>query len=109
MPVETDENYQRDANHGQQIRNTTNSKLGLVLDCVPTNETAAACAEAIGTTGGKYANLLGQEGPRADVESVFFLVYSVSGESYICEGEHYYADKYFLVHGSKFAEVAEQL
>ena len=47
--------------------------------------------------------------PRPDVESIFFLGYSVSGESFICEGDQYDADEEFFVHGVKFAEVAEQL
>lgn len=108
-PLETDQNLQRDPNHGQQIRRDTNSSLSLVLDCVSTDTTAAACAEAIGTVGGKYANLLDSKCPRADVESTFFLGYSVSGESYIFEGEHYDANEDFFKHGVKFAEVADKL
>ena len=101
--------FQHDPNHGQNIRNETNSELALVLDCVSTNATAAACAEAIGTAGGKYANLLDSKCPRDDVESIFFLGYSVSGESYIFEGEHYDVDEDFFKHGVNFAEVADQV
>jgi hypothetical protein len=80
-----------------------------VLDCVSTDSTAQACAEAIGTTGGKYVNLLGSKCPRADVESTYFLGYSVSGEDYIFEGEHYKADQEFFEHGIEFAKIAESL
>lgn len=107
--VETDENHQRDANHDQQICKDTNPNLSLVLNCVSTNDTAGASAEAIGTAGERYANLLDSKCPRADVQSVLFLGYSISGESYIFEGEHYDADEHFFFHGVKFAKVAEQL
>ena len=67
------------------------------------------CAEAIGTAGGKYVNLLDSKCPREDVESIFFLGYSVSGEDYIFEGEQYKADKDFFAHGIEFAKTAERL
>ena len=54
-------------------------------------------------------NLLDSKCPRADVESIFFLGYSVSGEGYIFEGEHYEADEEFFVHGVEFAKTAEKL
>lgn len=81
----------------------------MVLDCVSTESTAAACAEAIGPAGGKYANLLGSVCPRDDVESIFFLGYSASGESYIFEGEKYEADSAFFNHAVKFTEVADKV
>lgn len=40
---------------------------------------------------------------------MFFLGYSVTGEAYGFEGEHYDADKEFLDHGIKFAQIAEEL
>ena len=81
----------------------------MVLDCASTDSTAAACAEAFGSAGGKYVNLLDSKCPRVDVESIFFLGYSVSGESYIFEGEHYDADEDFFNHIVEFAEVADKL
>ena len=106
---DSDRTYQRDPEHGKQIRKDTNSQLALVLDCVSTDDTAQACAEAIGTAGGKYVNLLDSKCPREDVQSIFFLGYSVSGESYIFEGEHYEADREFLVHGVEFAKTVEKV
>ncbi len=109
MSTSTYKTCQHATDHGLRIRNDTDSQLSLVLDCVSTNDTAAACAKAIGTAGGKYANLMGPDCPRADVKSIFFLGYSVSGESYISEGEHYNADPDFFARGVKFAEHAEML
>jgi len=76
---------------------------------VSTEATAAICAEAIGPDGGVYCNLLGVECPRADVQSVFFLGYSMSGEAYIFEGEHMEAQPEDFVFGSKWYGIAESL
>ena len=63
------------------------ANISKVLDTVSTEARAAICVQAIGPDSGTYCNLLEIECPRADVQSVFFLGYSMSGESYIFEGE----------------------
>lgn len=74
-----------------------------------TETTAAICAEVIGPVGGIYCNLLGVDSPRTDVQSVFFLGYSMSGEAYIFEGEHMEAKQEDLVFGSEFYYFAEKM
>lgn len=99
----------RDPNHAKQIHEDTHSNLSVVLDCVSTEATASACADAFGTSGGKYVSLLGPDCPRSDVKSTFFLGYSACGENYIFEGEHYDAEPEFFEFSCKFAELAEKL
>ena len=79
------------------------------MDCVSTPETAKICADAIGPLGGKYCNLLDVEIPRPDVESIYFLAYSASGEPYIFENERYEADSEYFEHAMRFAEEANKL
>lgn len=52
---------------------------------------AKISADAIGPNGGLYVNLLGEDCPRADVKSVFYLGYETSGEFYIFEGDEFEA------------------
>ena len=84
-----------------------------MLDCVATPETAAICASAFSTrtdNGEKlYCNLLGAEIDRADVKSLFFLGYSMSGEAYIFEDEHYPAAPSDLEFAREWVGVAEKL
>lgn len=74
-----------------------------------TEVTSAICAKAIGPAGGIYCNLLGAYSPRADVESIFFLGYSMSGEAYIFEGEQMEAKPEDLEFGAQFYSIAEKL
>jgi hypothetical protein len=76
---------------GADINTVTSSTLAHVFDTVSLPSSAEICAQAFGTQGGVYCNLLGIDCPRADVRSEFFLGYSQSGESYIFEGEFYEA------------------
>lgn len=56
-----------------------------------------------------YCNLLGVECPRADVESVFFLGYDMSGESDKFEGEQYKAKPEAFEFGRRWTGVVEKL
>ena len=94
---------------GEKIRHDTQGKLRDVFDTVSLPQTAKICAAAIGATGGKYCNLLGTAFPREDVESTFFLGYSVSGEEYIFENETYPAQPEFFEFGRKWSKLAERL
>lgn len=94
---------------GARIREATNGKLKLVFDTVSLESTAKICAEAIGTTGGVYCNLLDAHCPRLNVRSEFFLAYSQSGEYYIFEGDHFEAQPEHFGFASGFAEVAERV
>jgi len=81
----------------------------MVLDCVAEDSTAKICADAIGSGGGKYCALLDVPCPRSDVESTFFLGYSMTGEAYIFEGHHYPAAPADLEFSRKWAEAASKL
>lgn len=94
---------------GKQIRTSTKDKLTTIFDTVSLPSTAAICAEAMGSSGGLYCNLLGEDCPREDVKSIFFLGYSQSGEEYIFEGDTYPAQPEDFVFAKGFAEVAEKL
>jgi hypothetical protein len=76
---------------------------------VSLESTAAICAAAFGADGGKYCNLLGVECPRKDVQSIFFLGYSLSGEFYKFEGDDYEAQPEDFTFGVKFYAIAEKL
>lgn len=80
-----------------------------MFDTVATESTAKICAEAFGSEGGAYCSLLEVNCPRPDVESIFFLGYSLSGEEYIFEGEKFEAQPEDFVFAVKFMEVAEKL
>lgn len=91
------------------IRALMNDRLTTVFDTVSTEATAAICAAAISTDGGLYCNLLEADCPRKDVQSIHFLAYSLSGETYIFEGDTYEAQPEDFVFGVKFCAIAEKL
>lgn len=94
---------------GQKIFEATGGSIKKVFDTVSTEDSAAICAAAFGSTGGTYCNLLGTDCPRSDVESVFFLGYDMSGEAYMFEGDSYPARPEALAFGRKWYEIAEEL
>lgn len=94
---------------GKQINQFTDDSLHLVLDCVALPSTAEICAAAFGSQGGIYCNLLDVKCPRENVESIFFFGYSLSGESYIFESEHYDAQPEFFNFGRQYLTVVEKL
>ncbi|EXJ86697.1 hypothetical protein A1O3_03650 [Capronia epimyces CBS 606.96] len=94
---------------GTQIRQVTDGKLKAVFDTVSLDSSAAICADAIGPAGGVYCNLLGVDCPRSDVQSVFFLGYSISGEAYIFEGQSYDASPEDFIFARRWYEIAERL
>lgn len=81
-----------------------------MFDTVAVESTASICAEAIGPDSGSiYVNLLGVDFPRSDTESIFFLGYGITGESYIFEGDTYPASPDYFEFGKKFIPIAERL
>jgi NADPH:quinone reductase-like Zn-dependent oxidoreductase len=93
---------------GRQLYAATHGTLAHVFDCASMQSSANICAEAFGPAGGKYAVLLdGITCPKDNVETIFYLAYSVTGEEYIFEGEHYPADPEFFAFGVKFMELVE--
>ncbi|KAI0914942.1 putative zinc-binding oxidoreductase ToxD [Ustulina deusta] len=101
---------------GQQIYEASHGSITKVLDTVNTPSTAAICAAAFPPQsdthreeGLIYCNLLGTDCPRDDVESVFFLGYSLSGEFYIFETEGFPAQPEDLEFARKWIPRAEKL
>lgn len=99
----------RDADVSAKLRDAVHSEITKIFDTVNTVDSAALCAKVFGPHGGVYCNLLGVDCPRGDVESVFFLGYDMSGESYKFEGEEYEAKPEAFDFGRKWASVAETL
>jgi hypothetical protein len=92
------------------IREATNNKLTKVFDTVSVESSAKISAEALSSNGGTYVNLLGEyDAPRSDVESIFFLVYGITGEEYIFEGKHWDAQPTYLEFAKKFFPLVEKL
>ena len=77
-------NPQRDPNCAAEIYKFTNGKLSLVLDCISSDATAAICASAIGSAGGKYSCLITPlpKMPRDDVTSRLTFAYTGAGEPF---------------------------
>ena len=98
----------REPDVGKRIRGETDGKIREVFDCVSLPDSAKICADAIGSDGGKYVNLLGIDCPRAGVESIFFLGYSLSGEEYIFEEDAYPTDTEAFEFGRKWKRVFER-
>ncbi|KAK5695785.1 hypothetical protein LTR97_008205 [Elasticomyces elasticus] len=99
----------RNAAVGKRIRQDTNGKITKVFDTVGLDSSAAICADAIGPSGGTHCTLLPVETFRKDVESIFFLGYDITGESYKFEGESYPAKPELFEWTKKFTTLAEKL
>ncbi len=95
---------------GERIRKATDDRLTKVFDTVSKESSAKISAEAISSKGGTYVNLLGEyNAPRSDVESIFFLVYGISGEEYIFEGKHWEAQPTYFEFAKRFFPLVEKL
>ncbi|GAW20137.1 hypothetical protein ANO14919_096340 [Xylariales sp. No.14919] len=106
----------RTPNVGEQIHEASHGSITKVLDTVSTPSTAAICAAAFASPSDTrrkgdliYCNLLGEDCPREDVESVFFLGYSLSGESYIFEAEEFPAQPEDLGFARKWIPIVDKL
>lgn len=80
-----------------------------MFDTVSIESSAAICAQAFGSEGGIYCNLLDIACPREDVKSVSFLGYSLTGERYVYEGEGIPAQPEDFVLGRQYMGIAEKL
>ncbi|KAI9787530.1 MAG: hypothetical protein M1839_000060 [Geoglossum umbratile] len=76
--------HYNDPNCAAEIRKFTNDKLFHVFDTISSDATAAICAGAIGTAGGKYSCLVKPlpNMPRDDVESQLTFAYTGAGETF---------------------------
>ncbi|GAP82495.1 putative zinc-binding oxidoreductase [Rosellinia necatrix] len=101
---------------GQLIHEASNGSITRILDTVNEEGTAAICAAAFSPRTNParresriYCNLLGVDCPRDDVESVFFLGYSLSGEAYVFEAEPHPARPEDFEFGRTWMPAAEKL
>ncbi|PPJ61204.1 hypothetical protein CBER1_10283 [Cercospora berteroae] len=94
---------------GESICDATNNQLKLVFDTVSIESSAAICAQAFGSEGGIYCNLLDTVCSREDVSSVSFLGYSMTGEQYVYEGEKIQAQLEDFILGRQYMDIAEKL
>lgn len=95
---------------GADIRKATDDRLTKVFDTVSKESSAKVSADALSSKGGTYVNLLGEyDAPRSDVNSVFFLVYGITGEEYIFEGKHWEAQPKYLEFVKRFFPIVEKL
>ena len=88
----------------------TSDKLQYVLDTIANTSSAQICANALSSSGGGlYVNLMGIDMPRKDVENVFFLGYTVTGEAFEIEGERWDAVPEDYELAKKFYSLTEKL
>lgn len=100
---------QKSPDVGKAIREATSSSITKIFDTVNVESSVPICAEAFGPSGGTYCNLLGLDCPRDDVESIFFLGYDMSGESYKFEGNTFPARPEALEFARKWNSAVEKL
>ncbi|OJJ47401.1 hypothetical protein ASPZODRAFT_151884 [Penicilliopsis zonata CBS 506.65] len=98
-----------ETNVGQEIRQHTDDALELVLDTVSSGQSAAICAQAIGSAGGCYNSLLDIRCPRADVESQALMAYAMIGEPYRLAGRQMPGTEADLEFATSWAETVDTL
>jgi hypothetical protein len=90
-------NSQRDPDCGAKINALTQNKLTVILDTIATPASAEICAAALSSAPipkpATYVNLMGIPFPRPEeeVQNIFFLGYTISGEAFEIEGERWEA------------------
>ncbi|KAK9489712.1 chaperonin 10-like protein [Lipomyces doorenjongii] len=65
------------------IREYTNNNLIYAWDTISSESSAKFCADALSSTGGKYAALLDIKAPRDDIDSCWTIAYTVFGEPFL--------------------------
>jgi len=97
---------------GAKINALTNNTLHLVFDTIAVPSSSSISAQALSTAPtGKllYVSLLPVPMSRPDVESIFFLAYTMSGEEFEMEGEVWPASEEDNLLARKFVGVCEAL
>ena len=65
---------------GEKVREHTGDKIEYVFDTISTEPSAAVCAEAMSSTGGRYACILAVNFPRRDCETDFVMGYTINAK-----------------------------
>ncbi|KAN0117172.1 putative zinc-binding oxidoreductase ToxD [Hyaloscypha variabilis] len=105
----------RDPDCGAKINALTQNKLTVVLDTIATPASAAICAAALSSAPipkpATYVNLMGIPFPRPEeeVQNIFFLGYTISGEAFEIEGERWEACEEDFELAKRMMSIAEGL
>ncbi|KAJ5493341.1 Protein TOXD [Penicillium diatomitis] len=99
----------KDSESPAKIREETNNKLKLVLDCISLEPSAKFCEQAISTEGGEYSALLSVKVPRDNVNSRSTLGYTAMGEAFKFGNMDIPAKPEDLAHAKMFVPIAETL
>ncbi|KAH7403437.1 putative zinc-binding oxidoreductase ToxD [Cadophora sp. MPI-SDFR-AT-0126] len=97
---------------GTKINAITSNTLHLVFDTIAVPSSSAISAQALSTSPTSkllYVTLLSVPMSRPDVETIFFLAYTVSGEEFEMEGEVWPASKEDNLLARRFVGVCDEL
>ena len=72
----------KDPDCGKKVREYTGDKIAYVYDTISTEPSAAVCAEAMSSTGGRYTCILAVDFPREDCKTDLVMGYTINGEDY---------------------------
>jgi hypothetical protein len=67
---------------GKKVRDYTGDRIEYVFDTISTEPSAAVCAEAMSSAGGRYTCILTVDFPRRDCKTDFVMGYTLNGEAY---------------------------
>ncbi|PLB40442.1 zinc-binding alcohol dehydrogenase family protein [Aspergillus candidus] len=99
----------RDESAALRIREITDDKLRLCLDCVSLESTAAYCDKALSSQGGEYSALLLVEIERANVNSRSTMGYTAIGKEFRLGDRVFEASAEDLAFSRRFWALAEGL
>jgi NADPH:quinone reductase-like Zn-dependent oxidoreductase len=72
----------KDPECGKKVREYTGDKIEYVFDTISTESSAAVCADAMCSTGGRYTCILAVDFPRKDCKTDLVMGYTINGEDY---------------------------
>ncbi|KAJ8104390.1 chaperonin 10-like protein [Lipomyces tetrasporus] len=72
----------KDPDSVAKIREFANNNLKFAWDTISSESSAKFCADALSSTGGKYAALLDIRAPRDDIDSCWTIAYTIFGEQF---------------------------
>jgi hypothetical protein len=95
----------------QDIKTATDDQLGLIFDCVGSDNAPSFCYEAMGKSGGKYCTLLPPpvDCPRKDIVVSFVFAYTAYGEAFTKFGFEFPQNVEDYLYASKFFDICEVL
>lgn len=94
---------------GKKIRNYTDNNLSIAWNTIGLESAAQICADALSSTGGKYAALSPLKLPRDDVTTSWSLAYSALGQDFAFGTNEFPASRVDEEYADKFWELTEEL